>query len=150
MIRMRMNIETKSDNRCFGWCQLGERLPLPVSQVLEVTTDLPKTGRDDNQDFTAHESGQVVRICRNTCCKGKLRRFWVYGVIYQFWGRLLDRNGDLGDVSRRLLQKSMETLFDSAPTPTSTTLLQFSTLDFPGFYHQVGGRVWGQKRSFHF
>jgi len=67
MIRMGMNTET--NRKKFDVCYCG-RSPLPDSDILEVIqADLPKTRRYENQEFTAQESGQVVSICRNACCK---------------------------------------------------------------------------------
>ena len=37
-----------------------------------------KTGRVENQEFTAQKSGLVVKICWNTCCKENLRWFRVF------------------------------------------------------------------------
>jgi hypothetical protein len=66
MIRMGMNTKT---NRKIDVC-VCRRSPLPDSDILKVIqADLPKTLRDENQEFTAQESGQVVSICRNACCK---------------------------------------------------------------------------------
>ena len=66
MIRMGMNTET---NRKIDVCVCG-RSALPDSDILEVIqADLPKTRRYENQEFAAQESGQVVSICRNACCK---------------------------------------------------------------------------------
>ncbi len=43
---------------------------LPGSEILEmIRADL--NCREENQEFTAHESEQIVSRCRNTCCKGK-------------------------------------------------------------------------------
>jgi hypothetical protein len=66
MIRIGMNTET---NKKIDVCVCG-RSSLPDSDILEVIqADLPKTRRYENQEFTAQESGQVVIICRNACCK---------------------------------------------------------------------------------
>ena len=63
------------------------RWPLPDYEVPKVIrADLPKTCRDKNQEFTAPESGQIIRICCKTFCKVKLHPIWVYGRLLPILG----------------------------------------------------------------
>ena len=62
--------QVKTEIRQSNMIRMGMNTEPDDSDILEVIqADLPKTRRDENQEFTAQESGQVVSICRNACCK---------------------------------------------------------------------------------
>ena len=64
-----------------------ESLTLPDSERLKtIRANSSKTGQAENQEITAQESKQVVRIYRNTCCNENLCRGGVFECLLPVLG----------------------------------------------------------------